>query len=272
MGKQVSQYDKIIKENIEAVIPNLMQTVLSIVAVKAEEIPDDIQHTKERKPDVLKKITDSKGITFILHIQFQVADEAEMVYRMAEYYVMLERKYKLPVEQFVIFLGSSKPQMPTQLSSKQMRFEFQLISFASLDYRIFINSNQPEEVVLAVLGNFKGEKPEQALQQIIERIEKTTTGDFPLQRYFQQLRVLAQLRNLEKKLKALIMDNIGKYISQERDVAFLVGQDKAREQEQTKFVTNLLTNSDFSAKKIAQMAGVSVKFVKKIQQSLPPAS
>lgn len=80
--------------------------------------------------------------------------------------------------------------------------------------------------------------------------------------------MLAQLRKLEKKLKELVMDNIGKYVSQERDVAYMVGQDKAREQEQTKFVTNLLTSSDFTVKKIAEIAGVSIKFVKKVQQAL----
>lgn len=65
---------------------------------------------KERKPDLLKKSTDSSGRVFILHIEYQVAQQAEMVYRMAEYYMMLHRKYKLPVEQFVFFLGGGKPE------------------------------------------------------------------------------------------------------------------------------------------------------------------
>ncbi len=60
--RQSSQYDKIFKENIEAVIPGLMRKVLGITAtaVHSEELPDDLLHTKERKPDVLKKITDSE--------------------------------------------------------------------------------------------------------------------------------------------------------------------------------------------------------------------
>lgn len=70
MGKQVNQYDKIFKENIEAVIPSLMQNILGITAVSSEELPDDIQHTKERKPDALKKITDSQGSTYVLQIEF----------------------------------------------------------------------------------------------------------------------------------------------------------------------------------------------------------
>jgi hypothetical protein len=64
--RQSSQYDKIFKENIEAVISSIMQNILEITAVSMEELPDDIQHTKERKPDVLKKVTDSKGDTFVL--------------------------------------------------------------------------------------------------------------------------------------------------------------------------------------------------------------
>jgi hypothetical protein len=75
MSKQSNQYDKIFKENIEAVIPSLMQNILGITAIASEELPDDIQHTKERKPDVLKKITDVQRDTFVLQIEFQVVDE-----------------------------------------------------------------------------------------------------------------------------------------------------------------------------------------------------
>lgn len=247
-----------------------MLHVLGIKAVLAEELPDDIQHTKERKPDVLKRITDTTGNTFVLQIEFQVVDEPKMVYRMAEYHVMLERKYELPVEQFVIFLGASKPKMRTQIENKLMNYRFPLISFAELDFRIFLNSNKPEEIILSVLANFKGEEPENALKKIIYRIEETTEGDFSLKRYFNQLRVLAQLRNLEVKLKNA-MDSIAKYISEERDVLYLRGQDKGIEQEQTKFVTNLLKKLDLAPEQIADIAGVSLDFVKNIKQNLASA-
>ncbi|GAB3997461.1 hypothetical protein GCM10028807_42740 [Spirosoma daeguense] len=79
MSKQTNQYDKIFKENIEAVIPGLIKNVLGIIVIAVEEVPDDIQHTKERKPDVLKKITNQQGNTFILQLEFQVADESEMI-------------------------------------------------------------------------------------------------------------------------------------------------------------------------------------------------
>ncbi len=271
MGKQASQYDKIFKENIEAVIPGLMRNILGITAVESEELPDDVQHTKERKPDVLKKITDSQGNTYILQIEFQVADEPKMVYRMAEYYIMLESKYEIPVEQYVIYLGTTTPKMSTQLDSEWMKFKFRLISFADLDYNLFLRSARPEEVVLGVLANFKGDSSETALGRIVQRIEETAVGDFPLKRYFKQLRVLAQLRKLEKKLKDITMDSISKFVSQERDVAYMVGfdkgEEKGEEKAKMKFVKNLLAKVSLTVEQIADIAGVSVEFVKNVQQA-----
>jgi hypothetical protein len=261
--RQSSQYDKIFKENIEAVISSIMQNVLEITAISMEELPDDIQHTKERKPDTLKKITDDKGNTFVLQIEFQVKNEDEMVYRMLDYYGMLERKYKIPVKQFVIFLGTGTPTMLTTLDREMLKFRFPIVALSDLDYHIFLNSDKPEEIILGILANFKGENPENALKQILVRVKETTKGDFSLNRYFNQLRVLAQLRNLELNLKNA-MDSIAEYIKEERDVLYLRGQ----EREQTKFVSYLLEEGNKTFEQIADIAGVAVDFVKSVHRQL----
>ncbi len=73
--KQTIQYDKIIKENLEVTLPVIIRDILGLDIHNSEELPDDIQHTKERKPDALKKVTDTKGNTYVLQIEFQVEDE-----------------------------------------------------------------------------------------------------------------------------------------------------------------------------------------------------
>ena len=263
MGKQVSQYDKIFKENLEAIIPGLMENILGIKAVSSEELPDDIQHTKERKPDVLKKITDEQGKVYVLQIEFQVADEPDMVYRMAEYYIMLERKYKLPVRQFVIFLGAITPQMPVQLDRTNLKFNFPLIALSTLNYRLFLRSVRPEEVVLSILANFDGDSTDTALRQIISRVEETSKGDFSLRKYVNQLRVLAQLRKLDVKLE-IAMDSIAQFMSEERDVFYLRGKRKAEE----RFVQRLLAKMGMTVEEIADMVGVSVDFVEDVKRKL----
>jgi len=83
--QQSNQYDKIIKENLELTLPVIVREVLGLNIVSSEELPDDIQHTKERKPDALKRVTDSEGNTYVLHVEFQVKDERDIIYRMVEY-------------------------------------------------------------------------------------------------------------------------------------------------------------------------------------------
>lgn len=177
---------------------------------------------------------------------------------------MLARKYGLPVKQFVIFLGSKMPKMPLQLESDRLNFSFPLVSFSEIDFQIFLRSDKPEEIILGILANFKGAEPEKALKQIIHRIEETTEGDLALKKYFAQLRVLSQLRKLEQKLKEIVMDSIGKYIDEKRDVAFLEG----REVEQIKFVTYLLNENEKTVEQIADIADVGVEFVKSIKNKL----
>ena len=104
--EQGSMYDKVFKENMEGTLPDIIKDVLHLRIVKSEEIADDIQHTKERKPDLLKRVEDDQGKVFILHIEYQRDNEKNMAFRMAEYSIMLQRKYGLPVTQFVIYIGA----------------------------------------------------------------------------------------------------------------------------------------------------------------------
>jgi hypothetical protein len=218
---------------------------------------------RKESPMFLKKVTDNLSNTFVLQIEFQVADEQEMVYRMAEYNVMLARKYKLPIRQFVIFLGKNIPKMPQILQNTHLKYEFTLIRLSELDYRIFLNSKNPEEIILSVLANFQKKDAENVLKQIIHRIDETTNSDFSLKRYFNQLRILAQLRNLDIKFENA-MESIAKYINEERDVLYLRGQKKAEE----RFVKNLLEKMTFTLEQIADIAGVSIEFVRNVKNKL----
>ncbi|WP_338871937.1 hypothetical protein WBJ53_26695 [Spirosoma sp. SC4-14] len=117
-----------------------------------------------------------------------------MAYRMADYWLLLKAKYKLPIRQFVIFIGSGQPKMSTILSEDGNYFQFQLINITQFDYQRFFQSDSAEEVLLAVLSNFSGEDPENALNQIIHRLEEITPDQRTFQKHLRQLRVLSKLR------------------------------------------------------------------------------
>lgn len=268
---QVNQYDKIFRENLEAALPGLIRNLLGIHVIHTEELPDDIQHTKERKPDVLKKVTDKNGETFVLHIEFQVKDELEMVYRMAEYYIMLLRQYRLRVQQYVIYIGAGAPAMRDHIRSEQMSFKYRLIALSAVDHQLLLRSDKPEEKMLAILADFGSNDPERVIEKIVNQVVTATKGDFSKQRYIRQLRILAQLRNLAPE-SLQIMDSIANYISEEKDILYRRGEKKGIEKgieiEKENFIKNLLLNTDFTVARIASLTNVTEAFVKKVKKTL----
>jgi hypothetical protein len=276
LHQQAKQYDKIVRENIEAVIPGLMRKILHIEVATAEEIPDDLQHTKERAPDLLKKITDIHGAVFILHLEFQVAPDADMPYRMAEYAIMLARKYRLDIRQYVIFMGNDATQMPTHLRFGRLQYHYPLIVLHKVSYRQFLEqAATPEEAIFALLANFEDTPPETVVRSIIEHIDETTTGGLALEKRVNQLRILSKLRNLAPVIEK-VMDSIEKLYTIESDPFYLIGDKKgvARgisqgiSQKEREVVENLLRITTIQPAEIARIAGTTVEYVLAVQAEI----
>ncbi|HVU55626.1 MAG TPA: hypothetical protein VHD83_11250, partial [Puia sp.] len=274
-SRQVHQYDKIFKENIEEALPGLIKNLFGIHAIHTEELPDDIQHTRERIPDVLKRLTVPSGKKFILHIEFQTQNEPEMAFRMAEYFIMLLRKYQLPVRQYVIYVGRNRPLMTDHISTEQMSYKYHLITLSSIDYHLFLQRPRPEEKMLAILANFGNDDPASAIKGIVKQVIDASSGDFAAQRHINQLRILAQLPKFDQEILTML-DNLESVFSDEQDILYRIGEmkgerkgeAKATKKAQEKFVKRLLRKTDFTIAEIAGLVEVSQYFVRKIKKSM----
>ncbi|MDJ1496814.1 hypothetical protein QNI19_28020 [Cytophagaceae bacterium DM2B3-1] len=231
--KEANRYDKIFKENLEAVTLSMIEKVLRIDVANYEKIPLDLQRTLERKPDQLIKITDTQGDTFLLQLEFQLVDEARMVDRMFEYKALIWRKYQLPIRQYVLFLSDTVPTMPTHIEQHGLVFFFDLVRLSQIDYQLFLSSDKADEVVFAVLANFGNMEPEKAASQILDRLTQVSPTPLELNRHLQQLRILANLRKLSPFIEQ-IMESITNYIKEEDDYFFKkgerIGEQKGRQE------------------------------------------
>jgi hypothetical protein len=267
-GKQVSQYDKIIKENLEVTLPVIIRDVLGLDILVSEELPDDVQHTKERRPDALKKVTDTLGNTYVLQVEFQVEDEKEMVYRMAEYNIMLMRKYQLPIKQYVVFLKDINPLMPTFLDTEHLKFNFTMIRIAEASYKLFLRSNNPEVKMLGILANFGKEDSYSAVMSIIDGIQSITKGDFAGSRYFKQLRIFVQLRGSVEQQFEKAMETVTKFFKEENDFLYRKGETIGEAKKSHAVVENLIVKLGFTDEQAADVAEVDVEYVKKVRAEL----
>jgi predicted transposase/invertase (TIGR01784 family) len=260
---QGSMYDKVFRENMLETLPGIIERVLKLDVATIEELKDDIQFTKERKTDLLKKVSDTEGNNYILHVEYQTDDYPKMHFRMAEYSIMLQRKYDLPVSQFVIYVGPGKPTMPAFIQTKDLQFRYNLKAISSIDYRLFLKSDKLEERMLAFLGNMRPEENIPVLEKILIDIKETAKDSLSTDRYVQQLHVLVKLRNLGQNLKEAMM-TISKYFKEEEDLLFRAGQRKERvkAQEEKKEMAAKLKIKGMSSNEIAELTGLSIEEIK----------
>lgn len=187
-----------------------------------------------------------------------------MIFRMAEYWVMLYRRYNLPVKQYVIYVGKGVPSMADHIRSGRIYFHYELIALSTVDYQILLHSDKPEEKIMAILAGFGKENPTVVVKDIVTQVIQTTAGDLDKQRFLQQLRILGQLRNLDTQI-IKIMDSVAGLISEERDILYQRGKIKGEEKAKTKFVKNLMKTGKFTDSEIAALADVPEAFVEKVK-------
>jgi predicted transposase YdaD len=220
----------------------------------------------------------------VLHLEFQVADDPDMVYRMGDYCVMLAQTYRLPIRQYVLFMGNKTPKMPTELNTGDSIIRYNIISFHEIDYELFLASDKPEEILFALLSDFGSKSPEVILERMVSRIYETATGSLAFERYISQLRVLVQLRKLQPVLET-VMEKLTQYFKEQEDpfykkgqrLGFSLGMESGKkeglkqgkkqglEQAQRLIVLNLLKETTFSVAEVARLAGVATTFVEKLK-------
>ena len=197
----MADFDKILKENIEAVFLPLAEKMLGISIKETFEVKDNLQTTIKRETDFLKRVIDHEGKEFILHVEFQTTNDPKMIYRMAEYKAILLRKYQIPVRQVVIYLGSEKANMRTQLPEEEQITGFELQDIKNLSFQSTLDSDIPEEIILSILTDYKKADAEKVIEEIIYKLQKASKSESELNKSIQQLIVLSRLRKFGIKNK-----------------------------------------------------------------------
>ncbi|SEM17881.1 hypothetical protein SAMN05216436_102145 [bacterium A37T11] len=262
------RFDKIFRQNMPVIFQMIMEKIFGLQIVDFTDLKDKLQTTKQLEVDALRKVTDVNGKSYIVHLETQTRNDGEIVVRLLEYRSMLKRIHKLLVMQYVLYLGEEPMNMPNYIDEPNLHFEYTLIDFSTIPYEWFLQSDHPEEQILAILGNLGGKDPVQLVEQILTNIEnQPTIGE--KNKYFNQLRVLNQLRSFtDTKKMEEIMLKAASFFKEERDPFYKRGEVKGEEKKSYEFVTNLVLNTDFNDAKIASLAVVTVEFVQKIRASL----
>ncbi|MEZ4888547.1 MAG: hypothetical protein R3E32_27735 [Chitinophagales bacterium] len=199
-------YDRIFKENAEALFIPLIEQELDIKIISYKPLQEKMTKTIEREMDFFYQVVTDENKKILLHIEFQTQNDKNMIYRMVEYHGLAFRKHKLPIKHIVIYLGKGKPSMKTKLKDEEKFEGFDLINIHELNTTQLLGSQVPEIVLLALLSNYEVERTDAILRLIVMQLKAVSKTPEELSKYLQQLIVLSRLRTLEDLTIKIIQD------------------------------------------------------------------
>lgn len=148
--------------------------------------------------------------------------------------------------------------MLTAIDEPRLKYNYQLISLSEVDYKILLKSEKPEEKMLAILANFEHDGEDLALRNIVKGVQAGAKGDFAESRYFEQLRILAQLRKLNIKFEEA-MESITKFFKEENDPFFQRGELK-----KATAIAIEMKKEGIPVEQIAKFTKLSIEEIKKL--------
>ena len=170
-----NSYDRIFKENIEPLQLPLLKKLLGLNPPKLVPLDAKLQVTQENEMDSIRRVAhdENPALDYGLQIEFHIADE-DLRNRNALHYALFINITNLDLRQIVIYGGMAEPKNITKniLSRQGLRCEYEVIVLKKIPKETFLNSNVPEEVLLAVLCDYGEDKPITVIRQILWNLAK----------------------------------------------------------------------------------------------------
>lgn len=276
---QHQDFDKVLKKTFTRVYTTLIQKLLNLDLQKTVEIPTTFSKTKEKRADFAVKVLPQQGNPHIVHVEFQGRSAENMHIRELGYYHDFLNEFGLEVIQYVIYMGSGKHKMIDKINHPNLHFSYKIIALHEIDAQIFLDSNNPHELILAILCKYEKKNAPDVIKQILEKLLTITQNERELYEHTTDLEILSGLRKLQSETKKHL-DKMPIIYDLKKDLRYKEGKIEGKiegeiegaikgEIKKARIATiNMLKLKTFTLKQIADVLEVQLAFVKKVQAEL----
>ncbi|MEE9397220.1 MAG: hypothetical protein V3V31_09440 [Methylococcales bacterium] len=262
MGKK----DIISKQAIRHIAVDLATYLLNldIEPDSLELLTTEQQRVEDRRADLVARVVDRQRKTpYILHIEIQNDNDKKMPLRMLRYYTDIRLQYPDDaLRQYLIYIGKDKLTMAKGVVEPDHHYHYTIIDMHTIDCATFLQHDNPDALILAILCDFKGKPAQDVVNFITTRLHYLLKDDSRrFREYLYMLEVLSENRDLKQYIKEaekMITD-----IEVEKLPSYELGMEKGVEKGIEKIVTNLLQHSDEAH--VAASTGLSLDEVLEIK-------
>ena len=265
-------YDRVIKESAEEMIALLIKETLDIKIANPVFLKENFPKTLEREVDFLFEVDsydDPNYKRVLIHVEFQVKNDPNMLNRMEMYHNLIRAKYNLPIHHMVIYLGKGKSTMQDTLAEPLGFKGFTNVSISQFNTDSFLKSSNPMMVILSLLTGLEDAKTESEIEKvlgtIVARLQVVAPGDLPLS--ILRLKIMSKLR-FKDPLTSNFFEKMNKLLSNfrydmERDSFYIQGREEGREEGKIESILGL-HKKGISTPIISEALNISEKRVQEI--------
>ncbi|WP_040335062.1 hypothetical protein [Candidatus Magnetobacterium casense] len=151
-----------------------------------------------REVDILIELPDGN----IAHIEMQSSNDSDMLGRMYLYSGFIYNQYKKLPLQIVLYIGNKPLNMKSSMKFKRIKYSYELIDARTLDGNQLIDSDDPDDIILAILCRF--DDADVTIKRILAKLYRLQPRK--RENYIRKFLYLAGLRNLAAKVKQEVLN------------------------------------------------------------------
>ncbi len=162
---------EIFEKNAHILFMPFIERKLGFKIKSYEPLPSEMLWSSTESADFLCRITTENDTKSVLHVEFQVNDNHETAREITYYHNSISSIHKLAIQHVFFFLGEGDaPERMKSEHIKESEYNFNLLTINDMNTEELINSQIPEDILLALVSDRKEERKEIIVDKINHQI------------------------------------------------------------------------------------------------------
>ena len=254
--------DLISKQLLRQLAVDFGNQLFGLNIVEVELLSSEQPRVEERRADLVARVKNREGKSYILHVELQNDNHKHMPLRMMRYYTDLALEHEgEEIEQHLLYIGKAPLTMPDHVQAPEWRYCYNVLDMRRLASEDFLRSENPDALVLAILCDMGKREPDAVVTHIISELRRLHGSKIDnLNDSLLKLETLAENRNLQN----LVKEKYKMIVNIERLASYQEGVERGQEQERQKLLLKFLDK--LPPERVAEFSGVPLEKIKAIQE------
>ena len=206
--------DLISKQLLQRILIGFGNRLFDLNIVEAELLSNEQARIEARRADLVARVKEADGKSYILHVEIQNDNQRDMPLRMMRYYSDIALAHAgEKIVQYLLYIGKAPMTMSNHVSDDGWQYRYRVLDMRDQDSEHFLNSDNPDALVLAILCDPKSLEPNALVAHIIKELRRLH-GD-KLDNLRDSLKMLDVLSG-NRGLQDVVEETINMYIDEEK--------------------------------------------------------